>query len=659
MPEGLNTSAREENNPAATPGNASVARVGGVGGATREEQTSESVLGRWFWVDGKDYNDEPNRWVGCVVHEGSNYVLVRGVDDEEVRVHNDDFFETLTEEPNPQQVIDDHVRGLQSQSAALIKKVSDLTRGLGIDARGIAHSGGTALTVAAGQREVTEYKSALEKAQKETLPALFQEIKDVNKALAKWMAASILPLEAQLDTAEETVTHIQRRIYAIELYAGVTEEVEQVANGDPAPASEKVRLFQRKLYMDEECLADYRAGGMEFKDIRKFDRWLLKPDNLRRMLPTPRCIVAMQVRRNEKERETASILSAFVNIDLARDDNATFLYIRNGGNVYRLSTEIDFGDSLFPDRESFDPQPPMMAKMFAHRVDKLVDRAEFEAMVAEDEERKRNSKRWLRENPQSTWDKSKGMREFANPYRDTARFRPSEYQPFDPSSVYYDDIAEELSERIAHYNRVALIVQGLFDRSPVFQPHTMAKVWKPEDFLNAVELVYDNSAALYDGDAPDFEEYRARLNASLGEGSVTIGQERCWMEREASKYNERGSRSYYRGFNPVKLHRPHGDPGPGFVASIAQWKPRSGGAVFRWPRRRSSARRYSSGSEILNCTIVVPANRLLNVSAYQPGDFRRFFSDPRTREQYIQWAPFLLGAEDWHAGKRRPMQEDD
>jgi hypothetical protein len=650
--------AMPEKDEGGTPNDRSVSTV--RSGVQREDPAPESVLGRWFWVDGKDFDGEPHRWFGCVVHEGSNYLLVRGVEDDEIRVHNDEFFEKLTPEPFPQQVIDEHVRQLQAQSAGLMKRVSDLTRGLGIDVRAIASVGGSALTVAAGTREVKEYKTALEKAQKETLPALFQEIKDVNKAVAKWMAASILPLEAQLGTAEGTVTHIKRRIYAIELYAGVTEEVEQIASGAPAPASEKVRLFQRRLYMDEECLADYRAGGMEFKDIRKFDRWLLEPANLQRMLPTPRCIVSMQVRRKEKERETTSIISAFVNIDLASADESTFLYIRNGDNVYRLSTDIDFGENLFPDRASFDPQRPMMAKMFARRVDKLVDRAEYEALLEANEVRKRNSKKWLRDNPQSTWDRAtKGMRDFANPYRDTDRFRPEEYEPFDPSSVYYDDIAEEISDRVAHFNRVALIVQGLFDRSPVFLPHDMSKIWKPEDFLRAVELVYDNSAALHSGDAPDFEAYRDELNASLREGSITIGQERAWMEREASRYNERGSRSYYRGFNPVKLHRPHGDPGPGFAAPITEWKSRSGGAVFRWQRRRSTARRYSSDPAILNCMIVVPAAKLLNVSAYKPGDFRRFYSDPRTRELYIQWAPFLLGAEDWHAGKRRPTHEDD
>lgn len=627
---------------------------------SRQQGEPESILGKWFWVKDTDHSDKPIRWLGCAVHEGSNFVLVRSVKGGEVRVHNDEFFDILTPEPNAQGVIDEQIRRLQGESAALLKKVSDLSQALGVDTRAIGQiSGGTALTLAAGRREVTEYKKALEKAQKKTLPKLFEQIKSVNKDIATWMAAPILPLQAQLGTAEETVTHIKRRIYAIELYAGVTEEVEQIAEGEPAPASEKVRLFQRRLYMDEECLADYRAGGMEFKDIAKFDQWLLTPSNRDRILPTPRCVVSMRVRRTEKEREATSVLAAFINFYLAKDDESTFLYIRNGDNVYRLSTDIDFGHDLFPDRSSFDPQRPMMAKMFAGSVEQLVDRAAYDQMVAEAEERERQSEQWLRENPAETWDDTKGSREFANPFREEFHSAFNKYEPFDPSSVYFDDIAETVSDRIAHYNRIALIVQGLFDRSPVFHPHSMAKVWKPDDFLRAVELVYDNSASLHHGDAPDFEEYRRELNASLGEESITIGQDRFWMEQEARKYNERGSKSFYRGFQPVKLHRPYGDPGPGYAAPIAEWKPKSGKAIFRWQRRRVGPRQYARDPEMLNRAIAVPVTRLLNVSAYKPGDYRRFFTDPRTRAQYLKWAPYLLGAEDWHAGKTRDTLVDD
>ena len=43
----------------------------------------------------------------------------------------------------------------------------------------------------------------------------------------------------------------------------------------------------------------------------------------------------------------------------------------------------------------------------------------------------------------------------------------------------------------------------------------------------------------------------------------------------------------------------------------------------------------------------MPLSELLNVDAYQVGDFKQFFDDPRTREDYFHWAFLLLTAEDY------------
>lgn len=57
--------------------------------------------------------------------------------------------------------------------------------------------------------------------------------------------------------------------------------------------------------------------------------------------------------------------------------------------------------------------------------------------------------------------------------------------------------------------------------------------------------------------------------------------------------------------------------------------------------------------------IQVDAARLLNVSAYTPGDYRQFYDDPRTRADYLEWAPLLLAAEDWHAAGGAAAATDD
>jgi len=179
-------------------------------------------------------------------------------------------------------------------------------------------------------RDFKAYSKDLVKAKDKTLPDLFRRIKSENEAMARWMGAKVIPLKAQADGMKSVVGRIEDRIFSVELYAGLTEEVELVRDGEPADMSEKVHLLQRRHYMDEECLARYETGGMEFKDIRAFDAWLSREDNFERLLPFPRCVVAFRVRRNHKEREIIS-LSDFVNLSgLQALDKRTFLRALEG-----------------------------------------------------------------------------------------------------------------------------------------------------------------------------------------------------------------------------------------------------------------------------------------------------------------------------------------
>ena len=192
------------------------------------------------------------------------------------------------------------------------------------------------------------------------------------------------------------------------------------------------------------------------------------------------------------------------------------------------------------------------------------------------------------------------------------------------------------------------MLQGLLDRSPVLHPHPPWQLWTPEGFGSALELVYDASRALVAGEAPDFEAYRTRLNASLVAGSITVGQDPLWLAIERQKEydrhaHQRGSGQYY-----LTHWHPDGNPGPGTLAQVAHHARRTSQCTFAWLRERQTEPR----GEPIRTTFTCPDDQLLNVSAYTPGDFRIFFDDPRTREEYLQWAPLLLEAEEYHAGNR-------
>lgn len=612
--------------------------------------TSDDVsLGQWYWyVYKEDGSDKEERWLGCITEIGSNYVQITSPGHRsyyQERVHFDKFYETLVFEPNSAKVIKDNVSFHQNRIQDCLEEIREVTARLGVSEQQLLpedKASSTDLVVLSGTDNVKKYKKDLVKAKDKTLPELFKKVDSHAEELSKWLTADTLTLEATMKVFKKSISKIENKIFSVQLYAGLTEEITQCSDGSPAPYAEKLRIMQRRLYMDEECLLDYQHGGMEFKNISEFDAWISKPINRDRIMPFPRCVVSMQIRRHSKERESDGTLSTeFINFQLNQADKFTYLYMRNGEQVYRLNCELDFGEMMFPDHTLYSPGEPMMVKIFAGRIDKMITLTDYEERCKEYEEQKIKEQKWTEENPEAHW--------MHNPYHNYS-FDIEDWRPFDQSSVYFDDCLRMLQNEIEQYNRIAIIVQGLFDRSPIFHPHPPYKIWTPAGFKEAIELIYDCNA-LYAGEKPDFEAYRRKCNASLNVDSMVIGQERVWEVKEAERENARMENSHRHSGRLFyhKTFRPYGDPGPGYLSKMVQWT-KTRKAIFKWTRERRAYNRYCDDNPI-PCSLTVDEKYLFNVSAYKIGDFKQFFQDPRTRAEYLKWAPMLLTAEEYHVNK--------
>jgi hypothetical protein len=600
--------------------------------------------GQWYWVDFEGEDE----WLSCVTQVGSNYVKLEGVD-RTARVHLDEFAGRCLLEPDADAVLQGQAAMHQREVERLMAEVRataarlSVSVGPALPAHADAGPSGDARALALHRGDAaSDYKADLVLARDQTLPELFAAIKVANAKLGKWLAARLIPLEAQVSALKPATEAIKQRIFAVELYAGLSEEVELVRDGEPAAVGERVRLLQRRCYMDEECLARYEAGGMEFHDLPAFDRWIARPEHMDRILPFQRCVVAFRVRRHTKDREVTSFRAFVRMLEAERLDQLTFLYIRNGEQLYRLSTAVDFGERLFPDLDHRE----LGGKLYAHvygdgKVKRLIPERQYLAMVeAEQTEAREVAARKVA---------AAELPEAERPWvSDWVSRHSQDYHAFTPESVYYDDVARHVQGLIDEHNRLVLVLQGLLDRSPVLSPHPPWSLWSQGGFEQALELVYDASRALTTGAAPDFEAYRRELNAQIVPGSVTVGQEVAWEIAEGEKESERQRRAG-SDYTPYR-YRPHGDPGPGTLARVVRVLPRAGQCTYVWSRERST------GSGELRRTCAVKFEDLLNVSAYRPGDFRRFFDDPRTRADYLAWAPLLLVAEDYHAGKRQVVE---
>lgn len=576
----------------------------------------------------------------CAEHVGSNYVLFKIVSEDSVtRVHFNELKELCRKELQPEVFIAEQVKLHQVRVQDLLGQVRRLTEKLCVGVRpsilGVQEETQSLATIG-GAQQIEKHKRALTLAKEKTLPDLFQRVKEENEQLAIWMQASLLPLKGQVASMKGVISLIDDRIFHVSLYAGLVEEVEQVRKGAPAGMDEPLWLMQRRHYMDEECLIDYQSGGMCFKKIEEFDAWLGRPEVLQRIFPFPRCLVAFRVRRKEKDRDSgeAHSLWGFIRFTLdAEADRSTFLYIRNGEQIFRLQTEIDFDEKLFPDlkkRELGLGGEKLWGKKFCG-IDELITDAEYQGKL--------EVERLL-----------EAQREAA-PEDEQWRYRSriGDYEPFTPESVYYDDMTDMVKNQIKDHNRLVLLIQGLLDRSAVLHPHPPWRLWEAGGFEAAIRLVYDDSRALSDGDKPDFEAYRAELNRSLSKGSITCGQQIAWELKEGEKESAR--RSWRNQHGSPKRFDPYGNPGPGDLARVVRFS-LARNCFYEW-RRDRLLRRWRDQTKDLRATFTCPGSAVLNVSAYKKGDYLRFYRDPRTRAEYLQWAPLLLAAEEFAAGNRK------
>lgn len=603
----------------------------------RIESIPDINIGQWYWIKGDE--DEKDEFFGCIIEIGSNYITLQSPKDYIKRIHFNDFYEKCRLEKDSQKVISENGSRITIELRQKMDEIKSLTMRLGLqDIQSLPEQSlkDTLLPVQSSGNELGNYKKSLIKAKEKQLPDLFKEIKELNKELSYWLNAEAIPIRAMSKNMEKSVKLVEDRIFNVELYSGLIEEIKLVKDGESADIGEIIHIMQRRCYMDEECLIDYQHGGINFKKIDHFDEWLSK--NMDRILPFSKCVVSFRIRR-KKKNYTDIEWNPFVRVLLDENDKKTFLYIRNGEKLYRLITEIDFGEKLFPDTSEFHPGEKVWASFFAGNINEIVSERVYKERLDKEKERKRLESEWYNNNPDECW--------IHNPHNHEPFYRLENYEPCDSSSVYFDDIKKEIADQAKQYNRIALIIQGLLDRSEVFHPHPDIKMWDYNSFNSRIKLIYDATMVLTDGDAPDFEDYRSLLNKSIKVGTFVIGQEDFWMRQEAVKENNR-QRNDWRIREPSKYEcfSPYGNPGPGLIAKVISI--RGGKCRFEWYKERIND---SWNGNKIKCSISVPKEKLFNADAYKPGDYHRFFDDPRTRQQYLEWAPMMLAAEDFHAGK--------
>lgn len=568
--------------------------------------------GEWYWVTyGEEEWDEQKQkhvkkevtHLMCVAHLGSNHVIFRRADSNggtwgEI-IHFRVLLQSIKAEPNWQAILDKEIEAKQKELRDAVRFLADSVQKADMLPEDTEVQGSTLPSTSRVDPE--ERKKALIHLRDKDLPEAEERIEQITKEMVALQRDLVLPTLIESDRLSDISDHIKDRLFVLELYAGIGEKAERIGSGKPADPETPITIRQMMRFMDEETLIDYDKGGMDYQKLEDFDRWIARPENYTRLLPEPRCVVAFKVRRYHKDYgPVRSIAGAFEQMEKHWANTWTFLLIRNGENIWRLSTEIDFNPGLLPNRDEFH-------KPFEDRD----------------------------ENGEYDYD---NRDEHGFPRK---KFRPTEIVT--PDDLEYDRHVEQRKKLVFHYNRILFLLQGILDRSKVFRPHPPLNLSDSSVIQQYIKLIYDQQDGLPSANPPVWKEYRDRLNSSIKVGTWVWAK---WEEKEWRSWERPGHREHsYWVKRIVRVTSIKKDRSRFRVTWTETNRKRTGwefptgwysgyGKYGDWPMKDRNHHRW-----------VDPEN-IFNVDAYRPGEYKTFLCDAYLKGAYLEWAPQLLAAED-------------
>lgn len=424
------------------------------------------------------------------------------------------------------------------------------------------------------------------------------QLADVKRTAEALRAANVLreaqlraALDEQIRAMNEVMApllklqkQLEEGLWTVKLYLGTEEQIETVVDGRPAPAGTPITLRQLVLAMDEECLVAAEDGGIDARRVNDFAVWLREdPRHLDQVMPEQKGVVILVPSRQSRDYG-----DRWMNQAMAQANKTSHWLIRNGERVYLMTTDITVGDRMLPTRTEFEE--------FFYDIERRGD--------------------------------NRGQK-----------------IPLVPGSEAWVRAEQAAGFRQRHYMRIMLILQGLADRTTIFQP-----LAEPVNFMSLaaqdagqVVIINEIDNVLGSG-RPSFRSWQRDLNAQLSPGMRIIGRfdGQEWHDANA---NERDRWRHSR-LHPQRAS----SPASGTVHTITRRAP-DNGLVFPYDRSDqvidTSYGGYAEGPAKVraSCTIYPDRDRFILPFDLVTLDELHTYLHARTeRHDYITMIPVIKAA---------------
>ena len=422
-----------------------------------------------------------------------------------------------------------------------------------------------------------------------------QELRGLQERMRALLEDQVAALRRSLDPVMAQVRLLEEGIATVNLYLGRDEEIVCLRGGQPAPQDTPITVRQLVLYADEECMVAIDEGGIDAQHLDSFDEWLLaRPEHLQQVLPEEKGVVVLMPRRRSRERG-----DAWIDSQQRAADHHSYWIARNGQRLYRLSTDFEVGERLVPRQD------------------------EFTAMFYED---------------RLEWDPEQQR-------------HIRERVPIPPGSAAWLQAEKSADAQHRHYFRVALVLQGLIDRTTVFHPlpEEGLSLLRDEAYLEGkVRVICDADQVLEDG-SERFSDWLRRLNGQLRPGMRVIGSFDGPAFRQLER--ERGGNS--------RLYPPHASAPKSSVLHTLDERRRDGGLVFHYRRTDRIWDDYTGreheAQKRASCVVYPRDDFILPFDLVTVGEMEHYLGLRTARKDYIVMVPLLQAA---IAAKRAEAEEE-